>query len=156
MSPNPVALRRVSRDKFDEAVKRFVGMLGAEGCGERIVWVWPEDVLVTGKRVVYVRMPVAERNEIRARKMYDEVMRLDCGLRMKDVCVGQDVTYCTLWGRPEEHAKEPQLWPGRGLMMSVTEESSRVVARPVRSEMRWRFLRWWYRERQGMKEVLFS
>jgi hypothetical protein len=144
------------RESFEAATARFAEFVKAHGCPERIIWVWPENVLATGKRVVYVREPVPGGNAVRAQEMYETVMGLECGLRMADVCVGRDATYCCMWGRPEDHEKEPQLWPSRGLMMSVKKESSRAEGRIVRSGLQWRFLSWWYRDRQGMKELMFS
>lgn len=144
------------RESFEAAATRFAELIKAEGCAGRIVWVWPEDVLATGTRIVYVREPVPSSNAVRARKMYESVMGLDCGLRMVDVCVGRDATYCCMWGHPSDHEKEPRLWPSRRLMMSVKKESSRAEGRIVRSGLLWKFLSWWYRERQGMKELMFS
>ena len=144
------------RESFEAATARFAELLKAERCPGKIVWVWPEDVLATGTKIVYVREPVPSGNAVRAREMYETVMEVDCGLRMADVCVGRDATYCYMWGRPEDHAKEPRLWPSRGLMISVKKESSRGEGRIVRSGSLWTFLGWWYRERQGMKELMFS
>jgi len=144
------------REGFEAATTRFAELIKAEGCAGRIVWVWPEDVLATGNRFLYVREPVPSGNAMRAREMYEKVMELNCGLRMADVCVGHDATYCCMWGRPEDHEKEHQLWPSRGLMMSVKKESSRVEGRIVRNGLLWRFLSWRYRGRQRMKELMFS
>ena len=90
------------RESFEAATTRFAELLRVEGCAERVVSVWPEDVLATGKRIVYVREPVPSGNAVRAREMNEQVMGLDCGLRMADVCVGRDATYCCMWGRPED------------------------------------------------------
>src|SRR5438034_7244207 len=50
---------------------------------ENIVWVMPEDILLTGKRFLYVRVPIPADNERRIRRMYDEGMTQGRGLDRK-------------------------------------------------------------------------
>ena len=59
---------------FDAAVARFRAFLKANNYSENIVWVMPEDILLTGKRFLYVRVPIPADNERRIRRMYDEGM----------------------------------------------------------------------------------
>jgi hypothetical protein len=144
------------RESFEAATARFAELFKAERCPGKFVWVWPEDILATGTRIVYVRGPSPSGNAARAREVYETAMGVDCGLRMADVCVGRDATYCCMWGQPEDHEKEPRLWASRGLMMSVKKELSRGEGKIVRSGSLWAFLAWWYREWQGIKELVFS
>ena len=53
---------------------RFRAFLKANNYSENIVWVMPEDILLTGKRFLYVRVPIPADNERRIRRMYDEGM----------------------------------------------------------------------------------
>src|SRR2546430_17558616 len=71
---------------FDAAVARFRAFLKANNYSENIVWVMPEDILLTGKRFLYVRVPIPADNERRIRRMYDEGMTQGRGLLMGTVC----------------------------------------------------------------------
>lgn len=60
------------------------------------------------------------------------------------------------WCAVEAHEKERRLWPVRGLRMRVKKESSRAVSKLVRSGLRSKWLSWRRRERQEMREWMFS
>jgi hypothetical protein len=146
----------MEKANFEAAVKEFREFLEKGGLPGNIVWVWPEDVLATGKRFVYVRVPVPEGNAVRAREMHEAVMAADCGLRLDTLCEVDGVTCCYLWGWPKDHEEQPQSWPFHGLMMSVKKGSSRIPGKPVRNGLRWAWLTWWHRSKQGTKELMFQ
>lgn len=143
-------------ETFDEAVTRFQRFLADNGYAREIVWVEPEDVLLTGTRKIYVRLRVPADRQNQAREMYETVVKLNCGLRMATLAENAEATYCYLWGRPEDHEREPQLWPRRGVAMSVLQSESRRTAEPVRNRLRWGWLSWRLRAKQELKGLAFS
>ena len=143
-------------ETFEEAVTRFQRFLADNGYAREIVWVEPQDVLVTGTRKTYVRVPAPLEREKRAREMYEAVMKLDCGLRMATFAESAEASYCYLWGWPADHEKDPQLWPRRGLFMSALQRDSRGRAEPVRNWLRWAWLSWRFRAKRKLKGLAFS
>jgi hypothetical protein len=49
---------------FGAAAAHFQQFLRANNYSENLVWVMPEVVLTTGKRFIYVRVPIPAINEI--------------------------------------------------------------------------------------------
>ena len=82
---------------FGGAVARFQQFLKADNYNERIVWVMPEDILTTGKRYIYIRVPIPAANEAKARRMYEEGLAQGRGLLMSTVCRMNASTYCYIW-----------------------------------------------------------
>lgn len=143
-------------ETFDEAVTRFQGFLADSGYPRKIVWVEPQDVLLTETKRIYVWAPVSPDREKRARQMFEAVIKLNCGLRMATLGEGAEATYCYLWGWPADHEKEPNLWPRQGVSMSVLQTESRRSAEPVRNRLRWIWLSWRLRAKQGRKSLAFT
>src|SRR5438034_10592241 len=124
---------------------------------ENIVWVMPEDILLTGKRFLYVRVPITADNERRIRRMYDEGMTQGRGLLMGTVCRMNQSTYCYVWF-PKSAEEIPQgIWPKDGdLKLSAREKSSSPAARPINHRVLWMLLKLWHHKKQHMKDLLFS
>lgn len=142
-------------ETFEQVVTRYRQFLAENGYSMEIIWVRPQDVLATRTRGVYIRVPVPVENEEMAKEMYYAVINADCGLRMATLASDDGKTYCYLWGRLEDHQKEPQLWPNRGLAMSALSGESRRVAHTVRSATRWVCLKWRLRTKQAQKGLMF-
>jgi hypothetical protein len=51
------------KTNFEDALTKFRGLLKANHYSGDIVWVQPDDVLLTGKRTVYVRASVVKARE---------------------------------------------------------------------------------------------
>jgi len=134
-------------------VARFSEFLGKCEYAKNIVWLTPEDVLLSGKRFVYVKCPVPENNEAKARKIYSEGMAHGRGLLMATVCEMDDSTCCYIW-YPKSKEEEPQgIWPHDGsVKMSASQD--RIPGKPVRSQLRWKFLVWRYQSKQHLKPFL--
>jgi hypothetical protein len=141
---------------FDETVARFQGFLGKNQYSENILWLTPEDVLLSGRRFVYVRVPIPAANEINARKIYDEGVANGRGLLMSTICEMNGSTCCYVW-YPRRQEEEPQgLWPHDGsVKLSATAETSKVPAKPVKSRLFWAFLKLRTQGKQNLKESLF-
>ena len=123
---------------FEDAVKQFEGFLRKGGETSPIVWVWPEDVLATGKRYLHVRIPVPEGNQARVAAIYDQAVREGLG------------------GSREDHRREPQSWPLHGLMMSVKKDTNRIPGKPLGNGLRRAWLSRWHRKKQSAKALMFQ
>ena len=141
---------------FEVQLHNFREFLEKEGESGQIVWVWPEDVLATGKRFVYVRVPVPEGNAAKVAEAYDKAVADGLGVRLSTLCYMPDVTCCYVWGSRDDHQKGPQLWPFHGFMMSVKKDSGRIPGKPVRNVLHWAWLSWWHREKQARREWMFQ
>lgn len=142
---------------FGATVVRFQKFLRQNKYPENIIWLMPEDILLSCKRFLYVRVPVPETNETIARNIYDEGVVHGRGLLMSTICEMAASTCCYVWfpKRPEE---EPQgLWPHDGsVKLSAQVETSRMIGKSVKSSLLWGLLKLRYRRSQNLKGLLFS
>ncbi len=142
---------------FDAAVARFQQFLRANNYSGEILWVMPEDVLMTGRRFIYVRVPIPAINESKARRMYEEGVAEGRGLLMSTVCRMNASTYCSIWF-PRSVEEVPQgIWPHDGsLKLSAKDKSSSPAGRPITVGVLWILLKFWHRKNQRLKDFLFS
>jgi len=141
---------------FGAAVARFQQFLRTNNYSGNLVWVMPEDVLTTGKRFIYVRVPIPAINEMKARRMYEEGVAAGRGLLMSTVCQMHASTYCYIWF-PKSVEEVPQgIWPHDGsLKLSAKDKSSGLASRPIRHRVLWTLLEFWQRKNQRLKDFLF-
>lgn len=144
-------------ESFGTTVARFQELLGQNGYPENILWLTSDDVLLSEKRFVYVRVPVPAANEMKARKMYDDGVANGRGLHMSTICEMEGSTCCYVW-YPRNQEEEPQgIWPyNGGVKLSAKMETSRVPGKPVKSRLLWAILKLRNRRKQNLKEFLFS
>jgi hypothetical protein len=123
---------------FDAAVARFQQFLRANNYSGEILSVMPEDVLMTGRRFIYVRVPIPAINE-------------------STVCRMNESTYCNIWF-PKSVEEVPQgIWPHDGtLKLSAKDKSSSPAGRPITLGVLWLLLKFWHRKNQRLKDFLFS
>jgi hypothetical protein len=142
---------------FDAAVAQFLELLRQNQYSENIIWLTPADVLLTGGRLIYVRVPVPTANATSARRMYDDGVANGRGLLMSTICEMQDSTYCHVW-YPKHPDEEPQgVWPKDGTVkFAAKAHTSSVRAKPIESGLLWAFLQLRHRGRQGLRYLLFS
>ncbi|HEY1471190.1 MAG TPA: hypothetical protein VGF61_19265 [Candidatus Acidoferrum sp.] len=142
---------------FGATVARFQQFLRKNNYPENMVWLMPEDILLSGKQSFYVRVPIPDTNETNARNIYDQGMAHGRGLLVSTICEMGASTCCYVWfpKRPEE---EPQgIWPRDGsVKFSVKMEVSRVRGKPIKSRLLWAFLKSRHRNKQNLKDFLFS
>ena len=152
----PLSPAKLDDPDFDAAVTRFQQLLRVNNYSEKIVWVVREDVLVTGKRLIYVRVPSPATSEGKARRMYEEGVAGGRGLLMSTLCGMNAPTYCYIWF-PKSAEEVPQgIWPHDGsVKLSAMAEASRVPGKPVESRLLWAFLKLRYRRKQHLKDFLF-
>jgi hypothetical protein len=144
------------RPSFETAIGQFQKLITKCSYSEKILWLTPEDVLLSGKTLVYVRVPVPADNEVRARQKYEEGLQGLRGLLISTLCEIPGFTCCFVWF-PKTVYEEPQgLWPQDGsVKMTVRIRDARTSAKAVRSRLLWTSLRIRYWSHQGAKEFLF-
>ncbi len=69
---------------FKNAVAKFQEFLKANQYSDQVVWVQPGDVLLTGKKLVYVRVSSQKTRDEMARKTYEEGMPRRRGVLFSD------------------------------------------------------------------------
>jgi hypothetical protein len=142
---------------FGTTAVRFTKFLEQNKYPAKIVWLMPEDVLLSGRRFLYVRVPIPTTNETNARNIYDEAVRNGRGLLMFTICEMGASTCCCVWF-PKGPEEEPQgLWSdGGGVKFSARTEESRLMGKPVKSRLFWAFLKSQHRSKQSLKDFMFS
>lgn len=142
---------------FDGALARFRAFLKQNNYSENIVWVMPEDIVLTGKRLLYVRVPIPAENERRIRRIYDDGVAQGRGLVMGTVCRTNQSTYSYLWF-PRSAEEIPQgIWPTNGdLKLSARDDSSSPAGRPIKHRVLWTFLKLWHYKKQSLSNLLFT
>jgi hypothetical protein len=142
---------------FGTTAARFTKFLEQNKYPTKIAWLMPEDVLLSGKRSLYVRVPIPATNETNARNIYDEAVRNGRGVLISTICEMGASTCCYVWF-PKGPEEEPQgLWSDDGgLKFSARTKASRVRGKPVKSRLLWAFLKSHHRGKQNLKDFLFS
>ena len=150
-------MRSATLPDFDSAVARFRAFLKLNNYSENVIWVMPEDILPTGKRFLYVRVPIPAENEERIRRMYDDGVAQKRGLVMGTVCMVHQSTYCYLWFPKSADEIPHGVWPTNGdLKLSAMEKSSSPAGRPINRQILWMLLKLWHHKKQGLKDHLLS
>jgi hypothetical protein len=142
---------------FDATAARFQEFLKQNKYPGKIVWLMPEDAILSGKRFCYVRDPVPLANEVRTRRIFADGVACRLGVLMSTLCEMESSTYCFVW-YPRRQEDVPQgIWPRDGSMkFSVKIESARIPGKPVKSSLMWAFLKYRHRKHQGLKDFLFT
>ena len=139
---------------FDESVLRYEGFLAKHGFPSKVIWVTPEDILVSTKPVVYVRVPVSKENERFAKQLFDFGISQEKGVLFETLCESKDLTFAYVWVPRDERESEEYLMPN-GLKLSARQGSSRRPARLVGNRLHWTYLQLRYSELQKFREQLF-
>lgn len=158
-SDHALPLPPVKKDDadFDAAVARFQQFLRANNFSEEILWVMPEDVLMTGERFIYIRVPIPAINELKARRVYEEGVAAGRGLLMSTVCRMNASTCCNIWFPKSVEEVPKGIWPHDGtLKLSAMDKSSSPAGRPITNGVLWVVLKFWHRKKQRLKHLLFS
>jgi hypothetical protein len=147
--------RGKSDANFEESVARYEKFLKENGYPPRVVWVRWRDVLLTGRRQIFVRTPVPTTNEGLARTAFNDGIAKKLGILFATVCEMDGVTCCRAWVPADEDEAERSLMP-EGLKLSVTTGESRLYGKAVTNRIGWFWLKLKYRQCQHLKDFLFS
>jgi hypothetical protein len=140
---------------FEESCARFSEFLADNGYAHAPVWITPKDVLLGGQRLLYVKLPIPEGNQKRARTLFDTAMKEQSGVSFKTVCETDGATLCTVWVPADDSERERAMCSKTDLKMSLSPCESRVRGKEVRSGLLWRYLQLHYRKSQTLKDQLF-
>ncbi len=140
---------------FDEWLLNFRQFLGKNGCPEKIVWVTARDILLSGRRLIYVKVPVPESNENEVRQLFDAGASEEWGILLDTICETKHATYAFAWSPRNAREAERNLMP-KGVKMSARTREGKVPCEVVRSRLRWLYLQWKFRGKQQQKQLLFD
>jgi hypothetical protein len=136
---------------FEDAVTKFQDFLRANGYPGEVVWVQPDDVLLTGKRLVYVRVSVPNAREKIARQIYEEGMGRRRGVLFGTICELGGTTCSYVWAPESDDEAGRALMPV-GMKMNTKNDKIRGVS--VMSGVRWAYLRVRYSGKQVLRGEL--
>ncbi len=137
---------------FKNAVAKFQEFLKANQYSDQVVWVQPGDVLLTGKKLVYVRVSSQKTRDEMARKTYEEGMPRRRGVLFRTICDLGNATCSYVWAPGSDDDAQKLLMPV-GLKLSVQTDRIRGVS--IKSSIWWAYLRVRYRQKQVLSEDLF-
>jgi hypothetical protein len=138
--------------EFDESLAKFQQFLETNGYPREVVWVTPDDLIVTGERLIYIRVPVSSKNEVQARTLFEQGTTRQMGVLFDTICVGGNETFCCAWVPPDEDQAERALMPKQ---LKLSAKVDKVGGTPVRSRLQWFLLRLRYWKYQNLKNSLF-
>jgi hypothetical protein len=141
---------------FEDSFSEFLEFLGSNGYPANVAWVQLPDVLLSGGRLIYVKLPIPPANEQRVRELFDISQNSHKGILFGTICAIGDTTYAYAWTPTNSAEAEAALVPPQGLKMSAKTGLSKVPGKAVRSRVRWAYLRWALASKQQGKEMLFS
>jgi hypothetical protein len=139
---------------FEEACIRYGQFLSSNGYRRQILWVTSRDVLVTDRRLFYVRAPVPAHNLERVRELFDTAMREQSGVSFSTVCETEHATCCRVWVPADDEERQRAMCPPELKMRASTAES-RIRGKEVRSRLLWWYLSLRYGMRQKNIQPLF-
>jgi hypothetical protein len=140
---------------FEEAVARFEVFLKENGYSVTLIWVEPADLVLPGRRAIYVRVPVPSRNLEHARMRFVSGMTEGLGVTFGTICDLPNATCCYAWV-PKDRKQQQEHLMGPGLKISAKTDSSRVPGIYVANAIRWQLLKLRYRNRTEMTQDLFG
>ncbi len=98
---------------FEEAVSRFEEFLRKNGYSPTLMWVEPADLVLPGRRAIYVRVPVPSRNLEQARKRFVSGMTKGLGITFGTICDLPNATCCYVWVPKDQSSNKSTSWaPG--------------------------------------------
>jgi hypothetical protein len=139
---------------FEDSLSEFREFLQKNDYPEKLAWVEPGDVLLSGRRLIYVRVPVPEINEQRVRRQFDLSQNSHKGILFGTICAIEDTTYAYVW-MPHDATEAERNLMSDGLKMSAKTGLGKVPGRAVHSRLWWAYLQWALSGTQQDKNQLF-
>jgi hypothetical protein len=140
---------------FDDAVSHFEDFLRHSGYSSTVIWVEPSDLVLRGRRAIYVKVPVSSRNLERARERFVFGMSEGLGVTFGTVCELPNATCCYAWV-PKDRDEQQEHLMGSGLKVSAKTDSSKVPGIHVTNSICWQLLKLRYRKTAEMTQHLFG
>jgi hypothetical protein len=137
---------------LDEAVSGFREFLRTNKYPEAVVWVEPQDVLMSGRDCLYVKEPVSADNLAHVQELFVLSGDSGTGILFEAVCSSEKETFAHAWvPRTPEQSKRAALSGGVKYSAGV----GRLAARVVTGGLRWSWLKFMLRDRQDKTGLLF-
>lgn len=139
---------------FDDSLVEFREFLKKNDYPQRVEWVRPENILLSGRRVIYVKLPVSMGNEQQVRQLFEISRSNHKGILFGTICAANETTYAYAWS-PSDEAEAERGLIGDGLKMSAKVGDSAVPCKTVRNPFRWALLRLILGQKQQFRSQLF-
>jgi hypothetical protein len=140
---------------FDESLARFLRFLKDQDRPQNVVWVTRNDVVISPKRKIYVKIPVPQLNEKRVRELFDVPLGVRRRVLFEVVCRSRDTTFARAW-TPKNAGEANDRQMNDDLILSVRTGMSDVPGVVVKTELRWKYLQRKFRDREKLKDILFE
>jgi len=140
---------------FEDSCRRFREFLARNGYPLELVWITSDDVLLTGRNFLYVKLPSPDRGGGAARARFEAATKAQSGVSFKGLFETDHKTLCTVWVASDDSECERAMCSKTDLKMSAPVERNRPPIKEVRSRFVWWCLRLRYREKQTGKDDLF-
>jgi hypothetical protein len=111
---------------FEESCSRYRDFIAENGYPRDLVWITQKDVLLSGKRFLYVRLPIPESNREHARALFDAAMKEQSGVSFRKVCETEHATLCSVWVPADGSERQYAMCSQKDLKMSAANGESRV------------------------------
>jgi hypothetical protein len=139
-------------ETFSLTLERFRQLLAQNKSPENIIWIMPEDVLLTGKPFIYIRVPVPTTNGMQARRTFDEGLAHRRGLLISTIFETNSSSFCYVWYPGVSEEMPRGAWPQDGsVKLSAASDESKVTGREVKNRPLWAILKLRYRSKQHLK-----
>ena len=119
---------------FEDSVARFRRFLEDNGYPGEIVWTSPDDLVVAGKRLMYVRVPTERENEFRSRRLFEQGTTQEKRILFDAICADDVQTFCRAWVPRDQDQAQRALMP-KGLKLSANVH--RMPGLRVRNGLHW-------------------
>jgi hypothetical protein len=139
---------------FDDSIQEFRQFLDKFHYPRKVIWIAPQDVLLTGSQLIYIKVPVASNNAERARQLFNLNLKRQQGVHFEAICAIEDTTYAYAWLSRDDAEAEQNLI-GNGLKMSVPAGAYKGKGETVRNLLHWSYLRLKLWKRQHGKDWMF-
>ena len=123
---------------FEDRVSQFREFLEKNSYPQSLTWIEPHDLLLSGRRRIYVRVPPTT-NEERARQLFNLSQTSQKGILFGTVCATGDTTYASASvPRNDDEAQRSLI----GVEFKMSAQTDRVPCKAVQNRFAWAYLRW--------------
>jgi hypothetical protein len=139
---------------FEQSCARFSSFLKNNGYPDELIWITPQDILFTNRRLLYVKFPIPRRNLEQVHALFDKAMKEQSGISFSTACELDRFTCCKAWV-PANDDERMRAMCSRDVKLSAATGNSRMPGKAVRSDLVWRYLRMRYKQSSESIENFF-
>lgn len=130
---------------FETAVARFQQFLRSNQWPEKIVWIQMQDLLLTGKKLLYARIPPSKSREVAAQETFEQGVKQGRGVLLGALFELRGASFCYVWVPPNDEEAARSLMPAE---IKSRIPNDRVPVTLIRNRLLW----WWLRVRLRRKQ----